>query len=527
MKTLLLPFLLLVVAHTCLGQAKSAVDSLKAADATLGNPFSPDLVTSRAYNRLLYRNIVAIGGFNIKQGSAAGTSITVDDKGGTLNVGWVPFLKTDKPPRVALQGIVKATAEKGFVTLFSGEEYQKTLGFGAGVLYFFPTTSGYKERAKKDLQWQYWQQRRKDSIEWKSLYRPLMTPKWRKDNSKILQQYVLRWLDLNKREWSAEYYDGDFLEKKLPWAENPDNQQIMKLYLRAEHAIRGFLPDKWDDDYPTAEDEKDLIVQLVARDGILEAIDFTKARTSADSIRLARVKIDTVRINTFLTTNWQTKASTKLLRTRLKRVDAIQDSTNWENLYFNWVSINGLFNTVQQPLYKADGGATGFADKLRDNYWTGQLNYNWLRLGKKTNWYLTAGASAEKRRQFDPTTLQTYQVVSTLAGNGAVQVVNEKQLYPNYMDQQFAMSGLAGATYYHHGRQEWGISTNFSQKMFSSHQTMIALGIFTPIKAGEANILLMPLVRWDSQGTPHRWTIGVNLTTTLPSFVKPKAKEKS
>ena len=497
--------LLLAVLQARISNAQTAADSLKSSDSLFSNPFSRNLVTPTAYNRLLYRNVVAIGGLNIKQGHAAGTSFTVDDKGGALTIGIVPF---PAAPHVALQGIVRATADNGLVTLFSGGEYQKTLGIGGGGLFFLPYsgTSNYRERTKKNLQWQYQQLRDKDSAAWHHRYQPRMPVTWQNSSNQAICTFVGLWHELQRKTWAKSYYKGDFLHNDtLKWAHDPKAQAFMVRYLKAEHDVLLFLPEDWDTKYPTGQVEGTWLDAKFPDVAACKKGDYTK-------------------VASLLRTTWQQQVATQMQRASLMRIDSLQDATRWESFFFHWFSVNVLYNTVQESVFNAAAGKSGFAEPVRDNYWTAQVAYNWLRVGQRNNWYWTAGLSAEHRRNFDPTTLQTYEIISQQhTGIDSVRVVDQKQLYPSDPGQQFALSWLAGLTYYHHAVVNWGISANYSQKEIHSHQSVVTLGVFTPVQAGDASILLMPLVRWDNQGTPHRWTVGISLTTSIPAFARSKA----
>ena len=510
--------LFLALLQVRVSKAQSVVERLHEADSVLYNPFSIRLVSDTAYNRLIYRNIIDIGGLNVKQGRALGSSLTVDDKGGTLNVGFRPIKRTDahKVPRIALQGTIKATADDGLITLFSGGEYQKTLGVGGGGLFFLPkgpesllrkAPSTYRERTKKELQWQYWQLRKQDTSAWHHAYHPQMRPTWRDSSKRAICEFVRLWNELQKKPWAQSYYNGDFLRYPLPaWAQSKRNQAFMLDYLSAEHAVLVFLPAEWDG-WGTLNESKWVKANFP---------DITACQTG-----------DFSKATNLLTQVWQTKVARKLQVASLARIDVLQDSVGWTSLHFSWLSVSGLWNTVQQPIFNATAGAAGFADKVRDNYWSGQLGYNWLRVGQISNWYWNIGLTGEYRRVFDPNKLQTYEKVSWQhTGKDSVLVVDQTKLYPQDPGQKLTLGLLLGGTYYHHGLVTWGVEANFNRKWMNTQQSIFTLGVFTPVKAGDASILLMPLVRWDNQGIPHHWTVGVSLTTSIPGFVKTKSSQK-
>lgn len=482
-----------------------SVKQLKEVDAQLSNPLSTNLITGAAYNRLVYQNQVAIGGSGIKEGRTIGANVTVDDKGGALNISTRPFKRKNdtKPPRIALQATVKGTAEEGLVSLFSGRDYQKTLGVGGGGLFFMPVPWAgfvYKERAKKDLQWKYRKMRAEEKVRWKDSYRPVMRPTWKDSSKAAVALFLSRWDSLQAKSWASKYYD-DKLD--APDIDDAKNQAFMARYLDAEHAVQTLLPKDWDTEYPKAVDEKSWLEAF--RNGV--------------STNSAKTKI----FNDSLGVWWNREAET--MRTAsVKRYDSLQDSVKWEGLQFNWFSVSGLANTVSQPLFDSQAGSKGFVGSVRDNYWSGQIAYNWLRVGKKTNLYFTGGVTAAKQRVFKPADLKTYETISWQhTGTDSVRVVEQSKLYPLDPGQELVSSLQVGGTVYFHGATKFGLEALYAHEWGGPAKRNFTFGVFVPVKAADASVILMPLVRWDNRGEPHEWTVGISLTTSIPAFVKPKA----
>ena len=480
-----------------------SVKQLREVDSQLSNPLSSALVTGAAYNRLVYNNQIAIGGSGIKEGKIIGANATVDDKGGTLNVSSRPFKRTKeaRPPRIALQGTVKATGEDGLVTLFSGRDYQKTLGVGGGGLFFMPVPLArfvYKERTKKDLQWEYRKMRAKEKTAWKDSYYPEMRAVWVDSCKEAISIFVSRWDMLQAKGWANRYYDNALDDTDI---DDVQNQVFMAQYLDAEHAVMGFLPKKWDTKYPKAKDEKPW------RDAFRDTSDPKKVKIPDDSLKV-----------------WWKREAEKMRTASVKRYDALQDSAHWASLHFNWFSVNGLFNVVRQPLFDALAGPKNFAGTVRDDYWSGQLAYNWLRVGAKTNFYVTGGITAAKQRVFKPGDMKTYETISwQRTGMDSVRVVTQTKLYPLDPGQQLVSSLQVGGTAYFHGAATFGLEALYAHEWGGPAKRNFTFGVFVPVKAADASVILMPLVRWDNRGEPHEWTVGISLTTSIPAFLKPKS----
>ena len=480
-----------------------SIKQLREVDAQLGNSLSESLVTGAAYNRLVYNNQVAIGGSGIKEGKIIGANATVDDKGATLNISTSPFKRKDesKPPRIALVGTVKGTAEEGVVSLFSGRDYQKTLGFGGSGLFFMPVPwagFAYNERTKKDLQQAYRKMRAKEKTAWKDSYEPKMRPTWKDSSKAAFVLFLSRWNSLQDKSWASNYYANDMDTSVI---NNAQNQAFMADYLSAEHAVLPLLPKKWDTKYETAELEKEWLASFQDGKGLVN-----------DKILDDSVKV------------WWDREAERMRTASVKRYDSLQDSARWEGLQFHWLSVGGLFNTVSQPVFNAQAGSAGFAGKVRDDYWSGQIGYNWLRVGKKTNLFLTGGVSAAKQRTFKPTDLKTYETVSwQRIGTDSVRVVEQKKLYPVDPGQKLVTSLQVGGTVFFHGTTtKFGLEARYAHELSGPEKRNFTFGAFFPVQAAGASVILMPLVRWENQGEPEEWTVGVSLTTSIPTFVKPK-----
>jgi len=500
-------------------------DSLRRADATLRNPFSPNLISPDAYQRMVFQDLITIGGLNIKQGQTMGVSLTVDDKGGAFTFsrahevrteqgqgGNYPFSPADpKASAWALQGLAKVAATNGLVTLFSGSEYQKTLGAGLGGLFFLPVRAIYQEGTKKKLQAQYEKQRQRDSAAWKNLYEPQMPDKWCESSRAAISHYLAMWRLLQDKSWAKDYYNATFLGNNPPaYARDSANIQFMRKYWQAEGAVRMFLPAAWDSvssSYQDADGEGKWLNR--------HFLNLT-ACSKKDPTKVAPTRIDSI---------WQQKVAAPMQRNTLKLADSLQKQVQWQRLRYHWFNVNALVNTEALAFLKPGATASDFVDKQRYYFGTIQLNYNWLVVGQQRNGYFTLGISADNRRQVDPTQLQTYQRISRQnTGIDSVRVVDQQQVYAKDPGQQLAPALQAGLTVYWHSKVQVGVSVNGNQKLYNSHQSQVTAGIFTPLKAGETTVMVMPQVRWDSQGVPNRWTVGISLSAAIPAYVTKKKK---
>jgi hypothetical protein len=454
-------------------------------EETMNNPFTQNLVPPRIANKIIYQNQVTIGGVAIQQGRILGANATSDDKGLAVNVGFPPIGTGRGRTVFQLNGL--ATSEDGFVSVFSGGKYQRTLGGGASALIFLgggPRV--YTERVKKDLQWKYQQMRQADITAWGGRT-PIAGKKWRDQYDTTAKAFIEAWQGLqthNSLDWARRYYLNQLcdIERK-----NLTDQTYFRSYLALERQAGYLLAHDWDE-----------LDQNEERDWLRDSLTTANAGYAIHRDRVAR----------------------RTLAKSIRGYDSLLVAAPWVRQDYFWLNVGIIGNTMQKPVFDPTASAANMKADRRDNFVIAQIGLNYLLVGQKNNFYFSGSIGISNRRAYDPANLKTYQATRQRLGNDSIRVVDQQQLYPTEPGKEAIFGYLAQATWYHHKAVKYGIEISAGKNLTTLTPKFNAtVGFFFPVQTGETTLLLMPLVRWIEPGPV---ALGVSLTASIPAFVKGK-----
>lgn len=461
------------------------VPRLAELEKTMNNPFTQNLVPPRIASKIIYQNQVTIGGVAIQQGRILGANATSDDKGLAVNVGFPPIGTGRGRTVFQLNGL--ATSEDGFVSVFSGGKYQRTLGGGASALIFLgggPRV--YTERVKKDLQWKYQQMRQADIAAWGAAD-PVQstTSTWRAQYDATATAFTRAWQTLqshNSPDWARRYYLNQLSTSER---ENLTDQTYFRSYLALERQASYLLAYNWDK-----------LDQNEERDWLRDSLTTATAGYAIHRDRVAR----------------------RTLAKSINRYDSLLVAAPWVRQDYFWLNAGIIGNTMQKPVFDPAAAAANMKADRRDNFVIAQIGLNYLLVGQKNNFYFSGSIGISNRRAYDPANLKTYQATRQRLGNDSIRVVDQQQLYPTEPGKEAIFGYLAQATWYHHKAVKYGIELSAGKNLTPLTPKFNATaGFFFPVQTGETTLLLMPLVRWIEPGPV---ALGVSLTASIPAFVK-------
>ena len=554
MKRTLLSALLLPLAKCLLAQPASAQPSppppdttgfgeLRALDRMLTHPLSPDLIRPRNYAAILYKEQVKLSGLAVQQGKTLGTNASIDDKGGTLNLGTpAARLAWLGNARVALQATLKGTAEDGFVKLFSDEKYQKTLSYGGTIIGFGNGFSSYRERVKKNLHYQLRKLRQQDIEKWHDSLNPDSARHWRKIYAPVIAVFVLRWSIWQK--WLQHDNRADkFYEQNGELGadrDDPNGRMLYLAYLDAEQQALPILDPNWDEWHQADEAafvrklnaDTALVTTYVRQLDVLASPEKLKAEMSAKEPQTAAALVakadqlgEKSEYGDILNSS-RIIANGKERLARLKLYDSLEQHVAWVGKLRAWGSFTVLHSVVKQPIFAAANKSSTYADVLTDEYWQQQVALNILREGDYVNVTASAGVGLNNMLVFNKKDLTTYQTSSWQHTDAdSVLVVTQKQLYRTSPSRVRYLSWqLQAALTFNKLFQGAGLTATASglgsREDNAPGQHTYTLGVFVPVQAQKTTLLVIPQVRWKSTDEPNPWTFGFSITASIPGFVK-------
>jgi len=510
----------------------------------LARPLTTAIVTQDAYDRIVYQQQVKTSGMAVQQGKTLGTSITADDKGGTLNVG---SFGIGRAKRVAVQGTVNYKAEDGFVKLFVNEKYQKTLSFGGTALWFRAPKKSFADEDRQKLHNKLRKERKEDAAYWSA---EANDARWKlayteykgklasfRKYRKLFGQWLTDGLDNTVLQ--AYLRDGTFPPMgadRLRWydktgknlgREDTDDMAAQELYLKYLKVEQDVLP-LLDVDLPystrTLPEKKAMPKQKWASLTYQEEVQRLKDLLvfSGDSAQYTEAWL-TKRLMLY----WL-EADRKRLSARASRYDSLQHKVNWTGQTRFWTSLSVFYNTVKQPIFSAANKKQTYADEIVDDYFKGELAMNWLWETGVVNSYVSAGAGLDNMLVFSKKNLLTYQTSSRQAtgiGNDSALVVTQKQLYAAVPPGGWYVNPHVQAAFTVPQWQNVGLSlsadflVNLTQAK-AQNQYSYRAGIFIPVQTTKSTLLLMPQIRWKNTDQPNPWTFGFSLTASVPGLLK-------
>jgi len=538
MKHVILILLSLMVAVTMQAQSKKqvrkdqkilrkeqeSIQQIRDLDDSISSPFVSSLVSGRAYRKLLYKDQQSIGGSAIKEGRAVGTSATVEANSVTANVGSPVLAKY-----LTVQATLKGSSEDGFVNVFSGKDYQKTLGAGGTVLFFLPwtwsTKAVYKEETRIRLHQSLRQARYKneginllrDTIPgskgtWDSAYIPTASAKYLNNKLLQLQKFVTRRNAFFKQLGSAAAIQS-FYANTLLDSEEKRVRASYHEYLKAEEPVLDVLTDEWYEvDIPLIKEEAILQNRLAIMpdpSNTSPVVQYILLVDSASSVRRRTHLIHYLRLE-----------NEKKRQNALAVYDTLQLKASWVWRHRAWLSFTGLYNNATQPKFDPSLRADVYKKTGRDEYFEGRAAYNDLLIYSWGKMYGSAALGVDNKRVFDKGKLRTYQISTPeYVGSDTVQVIKQSQAYPEFpLKRTFTTIQLQYSVYW---TKKVGLDVTWQGHHAGQYRDWheASFGIFVPISSGESTLLFMPQAKWTSYPGKEDWTFGFNLSASIPGFV--------
>lgn len=497
------------------GSAQTSTQELDTLDGMINHPSSKNIFTERAFNKFIYQDQQAIGGSTIREGKVVGSNATVDEKSLTLNVG--TDIKYVGRSGFTLQGTLKGQSEEGFVNVFSGGDFSKTLGGGGGILWFLPQSFNfYTEQARERLHSRLRKERNEqegkrfpdfgltdtpNKLKWATPVLPVQESVWQAKYIPRLQALAVA---SRKLAAATLAYAIDSTAHKLTQAETkagrweyPAVRKAEAAYQNADSAATILLPANWP--YLNGDKRRAWLDDRVDAAGIIS--------------------------NNSLTTKWLSEQwggyNEAARQKRLRHYDSLQMKTSWSFRYRQWLSLTALSNVAIQPVFDAGKPTEGYKRDFHDYYFDGKLAYNGLWISPIYKQYVSAGIGLSTMRRFEQGKRRTYQYTSWQAnGTDSVQVVKQNSLYPTIPTNPHFSTWQVQYSFYSTQRR-FGIDIT-AQGQYSRSYTArhtLTFGIFVPIQAAGTTLLFMPQVRWANANKPDPFTLGLNLSASIPGFV--------
>ncbi|QJX48659.1 hypothetical protein HMJ29_17735 [Hymenobacter taeanensis] len=478
--------------------AKRDIEKL---DKLAENPFAKQMVTSRAFSKLIYKDQQSIGGSIIREGKVIGFNATVEESAVTVNGGTPVYWK-----KVAFQANLRGSSEDGFVNVFSDGDYQKTLSIGGTVLLFLPwNKSRYMEaerlRLHSELRTKRFQNEGQfaaqfpgqtgNSKKWATPTVPNDEATWKVTQSALITDFI------NKRtafhmtglrgdaDWIKRFYKDELTDAE---AKDPVARSSYRAYLLAEQQIKQILSANWPAWGKKKEDE-------YIRDSL---------QTNLDRYLQVRYRQDTYR----------------KYKQSLALYDTVQAKSTWSHRYRNWFSLKASYNNAKQPLFDPTLPDKAYKRTYDDEYGEFQVAFNHLAIHTKSKNYVSAGVGISNKLDFIKDNQRTYQVTTQQPnGTGFIEVVKQSTAYPELPKEVTVKTvQLQAATYW---TKTIGVDLSYKGKFAKDYtdKNEAYLGVFFPINAGESTLLFMPQLKWADVKEPKPWSFGFNLSASLPGFV--------
>lgn len=296
---------------------------------------SNNLVTGYVFNDSLHRFLMQVSGTVLKAGQIQSISTVADDKSLTLNYA-LPFHA--KWWSIQLTGTGAST--KGFINVFTGNKFAKTLTFG-GVINKF--TSGHA-RYDED-QGTYFKFHLKDEDE---LLQPKLNDYYAKNVTTVAA--LIQFKDDHADFFSYKPTLNDY-----------------KVHFDLARDLHELL-DKSQDFFPEA----------------LDTTDYKQVGDFIDDLKA----------------NQSTLLPYVACARRIKVLDSIQNLAPFGHYLFQWVSFTPKINQTDYPIYDPGNADKLFTRTESDYFASFALSYNWLWSYKKHKVFFYPGLTLQNSRIF-------------------------------------------------------------------------------------------------------------------------------
>ncbi len=429
-----------------------------------------NLVTNYFFTDTVAKIQNTISGSSIKDGKLAATSASIDEKSITVNVGFAMI-----PEFIDGQINLSGRSEDGFLKVFEGGQYQKTIGVGG-------TFNIFTKNAKAKFYCRSWNLQH-NQLNAYSKRMPLTGDKaaaLQKNYSEKLIQFAAAHALL--KQMQSRLVDLDARSEK--------EMAALADYDALRKELAPVLPANFDN--LTAE----------AADAVLKRLT---AKENAD--KMAKLLYETA---------W------------LQGIDSIQSLAKWNSFSLNWITLKGGWE--QQKYEYLNASFASGTDVYTDNYFTGSIAWNWLWSDKKRrfNLWVSPTVKVDTKRDFSGNAMHLVQGAPYVLGADTfTHITKDWQLYNAIPDGRTSFTiELPVSVYF--PKAYCGLDVAVHTGLTEGTDKLGGrIGIYVPVQVSEGNaVVIEPLMRFKNltQTGGDFWkdrvAFGFNLSVTIPEFMK-------
>ena len=429
-----------------------------------------NLVTPYFFEDTVIRVQNTISGSSIKDGKLAATSASIDEKSVTVNLGFALA-----PGFMNAQLNLMGRSEDGFLKIFEGGQYQKTIGIGG-------TVNIFTRSAKARFYCRNWYQLH-NQLAAQNAKLPLTG-----DAATAAQKAYADKLTCFARAYAAQKQQQSRLVN--PASQTAEDAEALAAYETLLKELAPILPDNFD--------------QLT----VAQADEVLKKLTAKDKMdKIAR---------TLHETNW------------LQSMDAIQSQGRWNSFLLSWFTLKGAWE--QQKYDYLNASFASGVDTYTDNYFTGSVSWNWLWSNKKRGFNLWVSPSVKiaTNRDFSGNAMDLVKGQPfILNADTFTRITDNRRLYSAIPDGRTGFTlELPVSVYF--PKAYCGLDVAMHVGLADSPDQLGGrIGVYVPVQVSEGNaVVIEPLIRFRNlnEGSNMAWKdkvlFGFNLSVTIPEFMK-------
>ncbi|MBC9914574.1 hypothetical protein [Chitinophaga varians] len=443
-------------------------------------------VSSHIFDTIINDKQKMISGIQVRDGKIASTSVSIQDKSVTFNlaIGKNNFF---------IQPSITGSSSKDFVSVFTGDKYQRTLTGGLNFQWFFNKRAFFDRSDRVYLH----NQLRFEEAQF--------TPQ-KGTSDETNRQFVAAFDSAYQLYANMAVYDVQFTAKSAFCTNKLNNKDtiisygkgpvdsLRRMYELAPKLVKkGILPVDWDQKYPKK-------VYALVR------------------------KIDTTLVDDSIASNQQRL---------LGRLNELQQIAPWNSFYYWWVSGGVQINQATNAIFNPGAGIKElFKRDERDVFVSGQFSFNFFRNGKRnlTNQWLSITLKYTSQKKFDSKDQINIQAESLFPVNGDTVVAIGKSVsfYKNDVERKDYISMEIPFTYYWVNKK-FGVDVAAGFDLSPKFDNLAArFGIYVPISSGDKVVTVEPLLKFINLNKSglvffqDQVTFGFSLSVAIPKFVSSK-----
>jgi len=434
---------------------------------------SKTYLTSYIFDSILHITQNQISGIQVKNGKTASTSATLQDKSMTLNVNIKAW------DRFFLQPTISGSSTKDFISIFSGDKYQRTLTGGVNLIFFSKSTGHFDSTDRIYIH---------NVLRYIKSLPPTKEPNELKD---VIGNFITAFDiayplfdSMERKEFDFNSTDTSFRSRLIC---------LEEMYRLAPKLIKAkILTSDWDQYY--AKDIRDHIEKLKI---IREAHNWDKIYQ---------------------------------LKYKLAKYDSVQRGAWWTGFTYFWFSGGLQFNQAINPIFDSTAGASKlFTHDDYDQFFTAQFSINFLKSNnsKGVNTWFFPTFKFNTQKIFNSDSLFTIQKQSRLiVGQDTLNMVNKTtSFYLNDVQRKPSLTfELPMAKYW--TDQHLGIDLSASFTFLPKFDQLAArAGVYIPITAADKVVIIEPLLNFTKLNKGHlvflkdQLAFGFSISVSIPKFI--------